>query len=106
MKLDNHEKRWLMWGALIILFLIGLWLYMRNQAAPVVVGTPTPDDAPTQYATTPGIPDLSIIYWGQPNPASTVADLQFNVGGPAYLSTGYIPLFGLVGFGSGPGYNG
>jgi hypothetical protein len=114
MTLSADEKRWLMWGALGVLIIVAMWLYSRAQSATPssigTVGNPGTDIviAPQPYfgGTTAGLPDSGLIYYGgQPNAVDTVADLYINENVPGYLSNQYLPLFGLVGFGVGPGIN-
>jgi hypothetical protein len=107
MTLDKHEKRWAAYVALAILAIIIFLFVRRGQqvaaAAPVQLGAATPATSPIFFSTTPGIPDSALAYNGQPNAVDTLADLYINDTGPGYVSNGYLPLFGLVGFGSSPG---
>jgi hypothetical protein len=106
MTMSKSEKHLFAWGAIGILIFIALWLWARSQQASSVpiAGTPSASQAPTLYSTTPGFPDIGIVYYGQPSPVNTLATLSFNENLPAFVSNQYLPLFGLVGFGQAPGY--
>jgi hypothetical protein len=107
MKMEKHEQRWAAYIALAILFLLILLFLRRAQLAnaslPVEAPAATPSTTPIFFTTTPGIPDSGLLYNGQPNAVDTIADLYINDTGPGYVSNGYLPLFGLVGFGNSPG---
>jgi hypothetical protein len=107
MTLDKNEKRWAAWAALGILVLIALYFWRRYQLAQTNNGTTqpvaTPSTQPTLYSTTPGIPDNYLAYNGQPSPVNTLASIYYNIGTSGTLANQLIPLYGLVGFGVGPG---
>jgi hypothetical protein len=105
MTLDPHEKRLAAWFALVIIVAIAVYFWTKSttQAAAASNTQPTQASEPYLYSTTPGIPDTPSVIWGGSSPIGGNINVTTTVNEPGYLSNGYIPLFGLVGFSGAPG---